>query len=420
MNQYTHQGVKGLDSVLKVQMFGEFSILANGKSISNHDNRSHKIWSLLAYLIINHNKVVKQNELMQILWDEDDRGVNPVGALKTLFYRARLELDNLWEGAGKQLILSQGNGYTWNNDFAMTLDVEDFETLSEKLESAPEPDLEDAVQLIQLYHGEFLERLSAELWVMPVAAYYHNTYTLHLLQVLPTLLEAGRYEEVMELCQVATALEPYSEAIHRYYMHACINAGQQKRAVELYQKLSDRLLSELGVLPSEETREIYHEAIKRNNDHILTVEMLQTQLREKESPPGALICEYDFFRILHYSMARSMLRNGIAVHMALLSISGKRDAELSTKKREKVMANMEDVIRYSLRRGDTAARCSATQYVIMLPRANYENSCLVCDRILRAYYHKYSRMDAEIRYEVFPMQPDDKENFQWVRETFTN
>ena len=47
-------------SVLKVQMFGDFSILANGKSISNHDNRSHKIWSLLAYLIINHNRVVNK------------------------------------------------------------------------------------------------------------------------------------------------------------------------------------------------------------------------------------------------------------------------------------------------------------------------------------------------------------------------
>ena len=84
------------------------------------------------------------------------------------------------------------------------------------------------------------------------------------------------------------------------------------------------------------------------------------------------------------------------------------------------MANLEEVIRYSLRRGDTAARCSATQYVIMLPCANYENSCMVCDRVLRANYYKFSRMNAEIRYEVFPMQPDDKENFRWVREPFTN
>ena len=80
------------------------------------------------------------------------------------------------------------------------------------------------------------------------------------------------------------------------------------------------------------------------------------------------------------------------------------------------MGNLEDAIRSSLRRGDSAARCSATQYVILLPRANYENSCMVCERILRAYNQKYARMDVEVRYETFPLQPDDKENFKWMRE----
>ena len=179
--------------VLKVQMFGEFSISVDGKSISNHDNRSRKIWSLLAYLILNHDKVIKQSELIQILWDEDDRGVNPVGALKTLFYRARTELDNLWDGAGKQLIVSQGNGYTWNDDIPMTLDVETFEELGERLSAQTEDNLEDAVALVRLHRGEFLERLSTELWVMPITAYYHNAYNFHLLRIMPTLLEENRY-----------------------------------------------------------------------------------------------------------------------------------------------------------------------------------------------------------------------------------
>ncbi len=409
-----------MDTVLNVRMFGEFSISANGVSISDQDNRSRKIWSLLAYLIVHHNKVVKQNELINILWSEDDRGVNPVGALKTLFYRARSELDKLWEGAGKQLILSQGSGYTWNNDYPMELDVDTFDILNEKLKTAQEPSLEDAVELVRLHRGEFLERLSGELWVMPPTAYYHNIYITQLLETMPALLEAERFEDVMSICQTAVALEPYNEAVHCFYMRACISTGRQKRAIDLFQKLSDRLLSELGVTPSEEVREIYHDALRHNNEHTLSVEMLQSQLQEKDSASGALICEYDFFRILYYSMARSILRNGIAIHLALLTVTARRDAELSTKKREKIMANLEDVIRSSLRRGDSAARCSATQYVILLPRANYENSCMVCDRIMRAYNQKCSRLEAEVRYETFPLQPDDKESFKWMREPLVN
>jgi hypothetical protein len=130
---------------------------------------------------------------------------------------------------------------------------------------------------------------------------------------------------------------------------------------------------------------------------------------------GALICEYDFFRVLYFSMARSVMRSGIAVHIALISAVDK-NGELPLKKIEKVMPNVEDVIQHSLRRGDSAARCSASQYVIMLPRANYENTCMVCERIIKAYYKKYARNDVMLRYEVRALEPDDKENFQWIRE----
>ena len=142
--------------------------------------------------------------------------------------------------------------------------------------------------------------------------------------------------------------------------------------------------------------------------------MLQTQLQEKNSYPGALLCDYDFFRVLYYSMARSILRNSIAVHLALITISGRHDTQLSTQKREKIIENLGNTIRGSLRRGDSAARCSATQYIIMLPRANYEDSCKVCERIFKAYFNNFSRLDVSLRYEVFPIQPDDKENIRWI------
>lgn len=399
---------------LLVNMFGDFTIRAGDQCISDSDNRSRKLWFLLAYLIYNRHRVVKQNELIDILWSENDKGANSVGALKTLFYRVRSELDALWDGAGKQLILYQSNGYMWNPNYPITVDFEQFDALNDKI-SHGEESLEDTIELLRIHSGDFLSRLSSELWVIPIATYYHNAYITNLLRALPVLLENNRLEEAVDFCRNATAIEPYHEEIHCFYMRAYIAMGKQKRAIEVYQKFSDRLFSELGIIPSEETRRLYYEAMKSTNDHTLSLEMLKDQLQEKNSYPGALICEYDFFRVLYYSMARSVLRNGMAIHLALFSVSGKQDAELTAKKREKVMGNLEEVIRCSLRRGDSAARCSATQYVVMLPRANYEDSCKVCDRILKAYYLKFSRMDADFRYEVFPIQPDEKENFQWMR-----
>ena len=67
------------------------------------------------------------------------------------------------------------------------------------------------------------------------------------------------------------------------------------------------------------------------------------------------------------------------------------------------MKQLGEQIRTSLRRGDTFARCSNTQYVIMLPQANYENSCMVCQRILTAFTHQYPRSPVKIHFEVHPL-----------------
>ena len=399
---------------LLVNVFGEFSIKAGNQSISGSDNRAKKLWFLLAYVIYNRHRVVKQNELIDLLWSDSEKGSNPSGALKTLFYRVRSLLDQLWDGAGKQLILCQPAGYMWNPEYPVILDCEEFDKLNERISQSGDAAVDDTIRLLHLHSGEFLQELSSELWVMPIATYYHNTYIYNLLRILPVLFDNQRYEDMVSLCQKAIALEPYHEEICRHYMRAYIALGKQKSAIDVYQNLSDRLLSELGIIPSEETRSIYYDALKSTNDHTLTIEMLQTQLQEKNSYPGALLCDYDFFRVLYYSMARSILRNSIAVHLALITISGRHDTQLSTQKREKIIENLGNTIRGSLRRGDSAARCSATQYIIMLPRANYEDSCKVCERIFKAYFNNFSRLDVNLRYEVFPIQPDDKENIRWI------
>ena len=120
---------------------------------------------------------------------------------------------------------------------------------------------------------------------------------------------------------------------------------------------------------------------------------------------GALVCEYDFFRVLCHSASRSMARSGIAAHLALISVSAKAGEELSKRSLERAMENLEDQIRISLRRGDTVARCSGSQYILMLPQANYENSCMVCDRIVSAYSRRYPHSPARLQYAVRPLAP---------------
>ena len=137
----------------------------------------------------------------------------------------------------------------------------------------------------------------------------------------------------------------------------------------------------------------------------MPMELIYEQLRESASSAGALVCEYDFFRVLCHSAARSMARSGIATHIALISVSGRKGEELSKRSLERAMENLEDQIRVSLRRGDAVARCSVSQYILMLPQANYENSCMVCERIVGAFSRRYPHSPVQLKYEVHPLEP---------------
>ena len=389
---------------LSIQMLGSFTITYNDQRISDQDNRSRKVWALIAYFIFHRKRTIPQDELIDLLWTEDQQNNNPAGALKAMIHRARNTLDALWEGAGKDLILHQGAGYTWNRSYPCDVDIDLFELLCKPAADGHHDYAQD-VEALRVYRGTFLPNMSAETWVIPVAAYYHNCYIQRLLETLPIMLQNEHYNDVATLCQAAIAVEPFQEEIYCYFMRALLAMGDRTGAVRIYQKLRESLFSNFCILPSEETRALYHEATKTINDHTVEIDTLQQQLKE-EFHTGALICEYDFFRILYHSMERSMARSGMAAHIAVLTVTGKHGAELSRRQQETAVTNLEEHIRLGLRRGDAAARCSISQFVIMLPQANYENSIMVCNRLIRSFFKKYTRSDIDIKFNVCPILPE--------------
>ncbi len=390
---------------LHVQMLGEFTLSTQSVQISDRDNRSRKLWILLAYLIYHRRRSVTQDELIRILWNEDERGRNPVGALKTVFHRMRTMLDRLWPDAGRELILYQNGGYIWNAKVPVTVDIDLFDRLCDAVSNGRIPEYQD-YKALRLYKGDFLKKLSSEAWVIPVAVYYHNCYVMCLLKFLPELIQQEKYNEVVRLCRVASEVEPYDEGIHCCLMKALHGMGDQKGAAKVYKQYSERLYSDFGIMPGEEIRSLYYEAVKTDNGHVIPNEMIMQQLKEESPEEGAMICEYDFFRFLYRAMARSISRSGMAVHIAIFSIEGKVDGEWTSRKLQHAMDMLEKGMRFSLRRGDVAARCSNSQYIIMLPQANYENSCMVCERMIKAYYKKHPHSDADIKYVVCPLRPE--------------
>lgn len=89
---------------LQVQMLGQFTLRYGDRTISDSDDRSRRVWSLLAYMLYNHGRSFAQEELIHLYWSNGEKSADPGNALKSIFHRIRTALDKLQPGLGRLLI----------------------------------------------------------------------------------------------------------------------------------------------------------------------------------------------------------------------------------------------------------------------------------------------------------------------------
>ncbi len=390
---------------LQVQMLGQFTLRYGDRTISDSDDRSRRVWSLLAYMLYNHGRSFAQEELTHLYWSNSEKSADPGNALKSIFHRIRTALDKLQPGLGRLLIRRKAGRYFWNNVMPLSLDIEDFEAHFHAAEAAGDDDvrLAEYQAALALYAGDPLPRMTDEIWTIPIVAYYHSLYTRAAAGAIELLEKQERTAEAVALCRRAIHIEPYQEDLYEHLMRGLLRTGDMKGAMSVYEEMSELLFAHFGVMPSETLRTLYRQATRTVNDRTLTMDEVCSQLAEPAPHGGAMVCEYDFFKILYRSEVRSIARNGHSANICLLSVSGKDGEMLARRSLDPAMNNLQVLVQNNLRRGDVIARCSISQYIILLPQANYENSRMVADRLVSAFYRRYPHSPARLRYTVQPL-----------------
>lgn len=400
-----------MQKVIKVKMLGKFSIEYNGRCIDDSSNRMRKIWLLLAYMLCNRAIVISVDDYISLLNSKaNNEPLDPNGNLKALFYRARTLLDKLDDNAGHKIIIRCNGSYGWSSEFETVLDIEEFENLcyrSDRCDNTAER-LLLLTEAISMYDGDFIPKLSSEVWAIPIIAYYHRLYLEAVEKVLSILYELQQYDKAADICQRAIKIEPYSEALYQDLMQCKIALGNRSAAQTIYEDMSELLFSTFGVMPSDKSRALYQEACKSVDMTSVPVGIFRDNLKETAEVNGALYCEYDFFKVLYQAQARAVARSGDSIHIALLSVHGKNEKQLARRSLDTAVENLKSTVLANLRQGDVVTQCSVSQLILMLPQANYENSCMVCERLLRAFNKQYPHSPIDIHFSVQPLEPIER------------
>ena len=376
-------------TALSVTLFNYFQISVGSSVIDERDIRSDMVTKLLAYIICHRDANISLQELTKVLWGDTELD-NPAGALKNLMYRARNILKKF---IGDYRFIITGRGfYKWNDQIRVVVDVEEFEKAYKLSEEEKRLDrrIDLGLKAISYYTERFLPQYTDEYWIVSLNVYYHSMYIDMVKRLAADMEEAGRFFDMEELCHSAIRIDELDENLHYYLIRALIRQNKHNIATEHYKKACNLLYDKLGVRPSEKLQGIYDKLLEQKHSMQRDISLIQKELFSGGSvKTGAFVCEYGVFKKNFELEIRRAKRNGVGVHLVLITINPEVAFQPGTVAYNNIIGlgikQMQDVLMTSLRAGDVVTRYSVEQFIIMLPQCSSENAAQVMARVMDNY-----------------------------------
>ena len=247
---------------MQVKVLGPLDVTENGRSITPTASKARQT---LAMLALHAGQVVTVPTLVEELWGME-LPRKPLQSVQTYILILRRMINKARPddepGGAKSVLVTSHGGYLLNVP-ADDLDVRWYERMAGAGQRAMQSgDFESASRLL---------RSALEIWRGPALvdvqigiplSFKVNGLEEHRLGVQESCIEAdlrlGRHHlllgELGELC----ARYPMHENVCTQYMTALYRSGRKWRALEVFRRLRDTLVNELGVEPSPHVQQVQH------------------------------------------------------------------------------------------------------------------------------------------------------------------
>jgi len=236
-------------SLLTIQCFGGFVVSYDDKTVLW---RTVKTKELFAFLFSNLNNLIPRDTIIDALWTETDYKKARVQLHTTVSY-LRTTLSTL----GYLDVIQYANG-------CYILQLEDFQCdaydleqiLNEKMESG-KLNIEKAEVLVQKYQGEYMATLDYP-WIISKSNFMNNQFTLLLHDLLVHYTAINDVKKREHVLLLALEHNPYSDKTIQQLMQHYIDIDNRASAVKTYNKFRHTLLTDLEILPNQETMELFN------------------------------------------------------------------------------------------------------------------------------------------------------------------
>ena len=228
---------------MEFRILGPLEVLSDGQAL---DLGGQKQRALLALLLLEANKPVSRDRLIDALWEEEPTAT----AQKAI----QVYVSQLRKLLGKERLLTRPPGYLLHAE-ADELDLAHFQRLQ------AEGKLRDA---LALWRAPALAEFAQQRFAQTEIARLEELRLTCLEERLDADLADGRQAELVGELEALVREYPLRERLRELLLVALYRSGRQAEALSAYQEARVALVDELGIEPGKSLREL-HQAILRQD-----------------------------------------------------------------------------------------------------------------------------------------------------------
>jgi len=242
--------------VLEFRILGPLEAAADSEPLQLSGQKQR---ALLALLLLDANRVVSTDRIIDALWGEE-----PPRTAATSLQNFVSQLRKL---LGSDVLVTKPPGYQLRIE-PEQLDLERFTRLVE--ESRAEPPAERAAKLrraLALWRGPPLADLGFEAFAQQEIGRLEELRLAALEDRVDAELEAGRHSDLIGELEAFADEHPLRERLRSQLMLALYRSGRQAEALQIYHDTRRVLVDELGIEPSPSLQQL-HGAILRQDPRL--------------------------------------------------------------------------------------------------------------------------------------------------------
>jgi DNA-binding SARP family transcriptional activator len=259
------------------RLLGPLEVLVDGKPLRI---AAAKPRALLALLLLNRNRVVPTERLIDELWGDEVPG----RATKTL----QVYVSQLRKALGPERLVTRPPGYELRVE-EDELDVDRFEKLVAEAREQLATDARAAAaglrEALELWRGPALREFRSEPFAEPAAARLEELRLDAVEDRLQAELDAGAAAAVIPELEELVAAEPFRERPRAILMLALYRADRQADALDLYRRTRELYVNELGIEPGPVLQELERAVLRQDSDLRLPPPPRQAPAAPEPPPP---------------------------------------------------------------------------------------------------------------------------------------